>query len=89
MKIEATETIIKTWETRSLTLYGKVVVIKSIVMSKITHLLLALLCPSKQLLQSIDNLVANRPWNEKTPRFRREIIKADIKEGGMKLQNLH
>ena len=41
--------IIRTWGARSLTLYGKVTVIKSLVLSKITHLLLALPCPSDEI----------------------------------------
>ena len=58
-------------------------------MSKITPILLALPCPSKQLLQSIDNVVADFLWNNKTPSFRREIIEAEITAGGMKLHNIH
>ena len=64
-------------------------VIKSLAMSKITHLLLALSCPSKQFSQSIDNIVADFLWNNKTPSFRMEIIKAEITEGRMRLHNLH
>ena len=42
LKLQAMKNITKTWKGRSLTLYGKVAVIKSLVMSKSIHLLLAL-----------------------------------------------
>ena len=79
--------IIQTWKSRFLTLYGKVAVLKSLVMYKVTHLLLALSCPNKQLFKLIESLAADFFSNKKTPRFRNEIIEAEIKEGGMKLHN--
>ena len=86
-KINSTRNIIKTWKSRSLTLYGKVAVLKSLVMSKVTRLLLALPFPNKQLFKLIENLAADFLWNKKTPRFRKEIIEAEIKQRGMKLHN--
>ena len=41
-KLQARKSIPNTWKGRSLTLYGKVAMIKSLVMSKIIHLLLAI-----------------------------------------------
>ena len=80
--------ITKTWKCRALTLYGKVAVIKSLVMSKITHHILALPCPKKMLIKELENFVSNFLWNKKTPRFRKEIIEAEIKEGGLKIAQL-
>ena len=52
--------ISKTWKCRTLTLYGKVVVIKkSLVLSKITHLLLALPYPSTDTTHKIESFVAD------------------------------
>ena len=48
-KLQTMKDITKTWKYRSLTLYGKAAVIKRLVMSKITHLLLALPCPDKNI----------------------------------------
>ena len=56
-------------------------------MSKVTHLLLALPCPNRQLFKLIEHLAADFLWNKKTPRFRKEIIEAEIKEVGMKIHN--
>ena len=80
--------ITKTWKGRSLRQYGNVAVIKSLVMSKITHLLLALTCPDKNMVNEFENVVFDSLWRGNTPRYRKEIIEAEIKEGGMKLLNL-
>ena len=57
-------------------------------MSKITHLLWALLCPDKNMVKDIEHFVFDFIWRGKTPRFRKEKKEAEIKEGGMKLHNL-
>ena len=36
----------------------------------------------------MESFVTDFLWNGKTPRFRKDIIEADVKEGGMKLHNL-
>ena len=38
--------LIRVWQSRNLTPYGKVIIIKSLLLSKITHMLLSLPCPS-------------------------------------------
>ena len=59
------------------------------VLSKITNILLALLCPNKILIKELEHFVADFcRWNKETPRFRKEIIEAEIKEGGLKMHNL-
>ena len=52
-KINDMTKIIRTQGARSLTLYGKVTAIKSLVLSKMTQLLLALPCPSGELLNKL------------------------------------
>ena len=84
-KLKAMKNITKTWKCRSLMLYGKVAVIKSLVMSNITHLLLALPCPNQALVKKLESFVADFIWNGKAPRFRKDIIEAEVNEGGMKL----
>ena len=72
-KITSMKSIIRTWKARSLTLYGKVAVLKSLVMSKVTHLFLALPCPNKMLIKSIENLAADFSFEWKNT----EISKRD------------
>ena len=45
LKIQKIKKLIRTWSTRQLTPYGKVVIVKSVLLSKITHILLSLPSP--------------------------------------------
>ena len=77
-KITDIKKLIRLWQARKLSPYGKVTVIKSLFLSKITHLLLSLPSPKKTLFNEINTLFKNFLWNNKPPKFRKEIIEADI-----------
>ena len=87
-KISDIKKLIKLWQARKLSPYGKVTVIKSLFLSKITHLLLSLPSPKKILFEEINTLFKKFLWNNKPPKFRKEIIEAEIFDGGLKLHNL-
>ena len=80
--------MIAIWKTRKLTPCGKVVIIKSLLFSKFTHILLSLPTPGKNTFKIIYDLVKNFLWEGKPPKFRKEILEADTKFCGMKLHNL-
>ena len=87
-KITDIKKLIRLWQARKLSPYGKVTVIKSLFLSKITHLLLSLPSPKKTLFTEINTLFKNFLWNNKPAKFRKEIIEADIPDGGLRLHNL-
>ena len=87
-KIKDVKKIIAIWKTRKLTPYGKVVIIKCLLFSKFTHIILSLPTPGKETFKIINNLVKDFLWEGKPPKFRKEILEADTKFGGMKLHNL-
>ena len=87
-KLKDIKKIIAIWKTRKLTPYGKVVIIKSLLFSKFTHILLSLPTPGKETFKTINNLVKDFLWEGKPPKFRKEILEADTQFGGMKLNNL-
>ena len=53
-----------------------------------THLLLFLPSPNKSLLSEINTIFKNFLRNNKPPKFRNEIMEADILDGGLRLYNL-
>ena len=67
-KITDIKKLILVWNTRHLTPYGKVV-IKSLLMSKITHILLSLPSPSQQAITQLEGLFAYFLWGNKPPSF--------------------
>ena len=53
IKMQKIKKLIRTWSTRKLTPYGKVVIVKSLLLSKITHVLLSLPSPKDSTIKKI------------------------------------
>ena len=87
-KINDIKKLIRTWSCRQLTPYGKVSIVKSLLLSKITHILLSLPSPDLEILKQIDSLFLNFVWSNKPAKFSKAILEADIRDGGLKLHNL-
>ena len=80
--------LINTWNARNITPLGKITLIKSLLISKITHVLLSLPTPSNNAFDELEKHFKILIWNGKTPKFRREILETTISTGGFKLTNL-
>ena len=87
-KIGEIQRLITLWNARNLTPYGKIIVIKSLLISKITHVLLSLPSPSLELLSRLETIFKNFIWKNGTPKFRRDILETLPNVGGLKMTNL-
>ena len=87
-KMGEIRTLIRIWGSRNLTPYGKVSIIKSLLMSKITHVLLSLPSPSVICLKELYNTFSSFLWCGKPPKWRKEILESEINHGGLKLHNI-
>ena len=76
------------WNSRFLTPFGKVIIVKSLLISKFTHVLLSLPSPSTYIYKVLENIFMNFIWGNKQPKFRREILELPIAKGGLCLTNL-
>ena len=56
-------------------------------MSKFTNMLLSLPNPSKELVDELNSIFSDFLWAGKPPKFRKEILESEIKDGGLKLHN--
>ena len=54
--------MIRTWHSRNLTPYGKVTIIKSLLMSKLTNMLQSLASPNDNLISELDALFGDFLW---------------------------
>ena len=87
-KVGEVKKLIRVWQTRNLTPYGKITIIKSLLMSKFTHMLLSLPSPNAELFKELDLLFANFIWSGKPAKLRKEFLEEEIKSGGLKLHNI-
>ena len=73
---------IRIWQTRNLTLIGKILIIK------IIHILLSLPTPSETLFIKIESLFELFLWNGSTPKFKKQIFEKTISDGGIQYPNI-
>ena len=79
------EKIIKIWSQRKLTLPGRITVIKSIALSKFTHLFISLPNPPDELLKRLDKIFYKFLWNSGPDRISRNIMIRNEREGGLRM----
>ena len=70
-KLGKIKKLIRVWQTRNLTPYGKVRIIKSLLLSKITHMILSLPSPNFLSIKELDNACSNRQSGERKSMRRR------------------
>ena len=87
-KLSEIDTLIKIWRNRNLTLIGKVVLIKSLLISKFIHILLSLPSPKETLFIKIEQLFEFFLWNGKPPKFKIQIIEKQVIDGGLQYPNI-
>ena len=80
--------LIQIWAPRFLTPIGKITIIKSLLTSKLIHILLSLPSPSIELFTKIETIYNNFLWDSKPAKFRKEILYNPLEHGGLKYSNL-
>ena len=83
LKKEAILRIIGTWQTRNLTLAGKIVIVKSLLLSQITHILASLPSPRQETMKEIKNIFFNFVWGARRNPIKRMRLCQSIPENGL------
>jgi hypothetical protein len=76
--------IVYSWSKRSLTLFGKVTIIKSLIIPQITYLLPNLPNPEISYFKDIDKVIFSFLWDNKPPKLSRTMVLRKIAFGGAK-----
>ena len=80
--------LITIWSGRNITPLGKITVIKSLLISKITHILLSLPTPNINTIKKLESVFKDFIWNQKPPKFRKGILEAPCNLGGLQMTNI-
>ena len=80
-KISDILSLIRICTPRQLTHLGKITSIKSLLISKTTHILLSLPNPTPQILDKIDSILKNFLWSNKLPKYNKNILLAKPLQG--------
>ena len=82
------ERLIRIWQLRNLTLIGKIIIIKSLLVSKFIHILLSLPSPNECLFVKIESIFEKFLWNGGPPKFRKQILEHTVAEGALQYPNI-
>ena len=77
------------WRRRHLTPFGKIAVIKSLLISKLVHLLAALPNPAAKTRNEIEKMFYNFIWGSKRDAIKRTRLTQDYAKGGLRMIDLN
>ena len=84
-KITEITKALNTWSKRNLTPIGKIVVLKTLIVSKIVHLLISLPTPSNKTIKDLNSLFYQFLWDGKPDKIKRETLKQKLENGGLSM----
>lgn len=85
--IEDIQHLLNSWKRRKLTVFGKIVVLKSLVMSKCNYFLQCMAVPD-QILNKIESLLFKFLWNDKNDKIIRKQLMQKYEYGGLKMVDI-
>lgn len=88
-KLEEIRRTLARWRRRKLTPYGKVTVIKTLVISQLTYLFLNVPDPSKEFLQDLEKSIFSFLWDGKPAKIKKSLVCHPKNEGGLEMLDLN
>ena len=87
-KMARAEELVRQWGRRDLTVYGKVTIIKSLLLSQFIYLFVPLPRPPGALIKKIETLIYNFLWGVKRDKVKRQITTCSKDRGGLDMINI-
>lgn len=88
-KIKGIEKEMKQWSKRVLTPFGRITVLKTIIISKLNHLFIALPNPDTTVIDKLNKAFYNFIWQSKADKVKRSILVQEYNKGGLKMIELN
>ena len=79
--------VLKLWRMRQLTIEGRIVIFKTLAISKIVYLAL-LTNTTNIIIDELEKIQKKFIWNNSTPKIKQETLRMDYKNGGLKNANI-
>ena len=88
-KIKDIEREIEKWKHRNISIQGKVTVIKSLLLSKVSYLFLSLPNPPREVISRLTKVLHKYLWNGKSEKINRTTLTKRASEGGVGMVNIN
>ena len=86
--LEKVKKLLKMWTYRTLTMIGKLIVFKSLALSKFVHLFMTLPDPPMKFFDDLESIMFKFLWGEKRDRIKRKVIINTIENGGLNVPHI-
>ena len=87
-KLAEMDRILLNWNRRKTTLVGRILILKSLALSKLVPFFIALPTSPKDFFREINKRFYRFLWKGKPPKIRRSTIELDFKDGWLKMVNV-
>ena len=88
VKLAEIEKEMKQWSKRILTPIGRLTVLKTLLISKLNHLIISLPNPSGDQILKLNKMLFEFIWKSSTDKIKREVIIQDFDQGGLRMIHL-
>ena len=88
LKLESIENMLSSWTYRYLTPFGKITVIKSLGLSKLSHVALVITNPSRDMIKKVEKVFFSFLWGKGSEKVRREDSKLPLLLGGLGMPDI-
>ena len=78
----------KRWSKRILTPLGRLTILKTLLISKFNHLIIALPNPSANTISKLNKICFAFVWQSSTDRIKRDVLMQDFEQGGLRMIHL-
>ena len=87
-RLKSMKNLMQIWTCRNITPIGRIAVYKSLIVSKIIHILQSRPTPTKELLLEIEKLAINFIWKGKRHEVNKKTIYMNLEQGGLQMLNM-
>ncbi len=87
-KLKKASGLLQLWATRKLTIYGKVQIVRTFIISQFNFVFSVLLTP-KEVIKKLECLIFKFLWKNKKERIKRNVLICNISQGGMKVPDVN
>lgn len=87
-KIKQIENELKLWSKRILTPFGRITILKTLIISKLNHLFIALPNPPQIIINGLQKNFFAFIWQSRVDRIKRDLLMQEYDNGGLKMINL-
>ena len=78
------KTVLSIWKSRSLTLYGKILVLRALALPKLYYIF-SKMSIKEEIVKTIESTIKDFIWNGRKPKIKKDTLIGDYSEGGLKL----